>query len=153
MVTVSLIIWTDTDGDGIVDAVDVDITGGTDADGDGIDDFADTDFVDLTDSDGDGIVDLFDDDFLGTGFLPFNAVGGAVVTAELPDGNNNDLADVYEPSVVGNPGAAEEEPSGKIRTGLAGNGCSVSVASDKHDPLLALLVVVASLVMIRRRRV
>lgn len=49
--------WTDSDGDGVVDAVDVDVTGGNDADGDGIDDFADADYIFASDTDGDGIND------------------------------------------------------------------------------------------------
>jgi gliding motility-associated-like protein/uncharacterized repeat protein (TIGR01451 family) len=56
--------WADDDGDGIVNFVDVDFTGGTDDDGDGIDDAKQTE----PDTDGDGIGDEFDNDANGDGW-------------------------------------------------------------------------------------
>ncbi len=51
--------YPDSDGDGIPDFADVDLTGGADEDGDGIDDLADLDYTHGKDEDGDGIDDAF----------------------------------------------------------------------------------------------
>jgi len=138
--------WTDSDGDGIIDAVDVDLTGGTDEDGDGIDDFADADYINATDSDGDGIIDMFDDDFLGTGFLPFTVVGDAGDTRELPDENLDNIPDVLQANLE--PAAATPE---EIHTGLAGSGCSVSPGDAAKDPMLATTAFFAALLVFWRR--
>jgi len=141
--------WTDSDGDGVVDAVDVDITGGNDADGDGIDDFADADFIAASDFDNDGIIDQFDDDFLGTGFLPLTINGDDPQTVSLPDTDGDGIPDVIQ---VNAPALEAALPSGFVHTGLAGNGCVIGTSDSPTDPLLPLLAGLALGGMLYRRR-
>jgi hypothetical protein len=140
--------WTDSDEDGIVDAADIDLTGGEDADGDGIDDFADADFVALADTDGDGIVDLFDSDPEGSGFQPITVSGEPLQAADFLDGDGNGVIDVLEPNPAG---AGQDEI---IRTGLEGVGCSINTSGGgSQDPLLPLLgLLAAGGVMMRSRQ-
>lgn len=83
---------TDTDGDGIFDNVDVDITMGTDADFDGIDDS----FQDGTDTDGDGIEDTADLDIDGDGIIDTvdPTEGGTALTN--PDTDGDGINNVYD---------------------------------------------------------
>ena len=72
----------DSDGDGIVDAFDVDTQGGNDNDLDGV-----SDSVALTDTDNDGVADIHDLDSDNDAILDVNEVGSS-------DQNGDGLADV-----------------------------------------------------------
>jgi gliding motility-associated-like protein len=65
--------WADEDGDGIPDYADVNSTGGSDSNGDGIDDAVQTE----NDTDGDGIGDEFDQDADGDGWDDDDATDGS----------------------------------------------------------------------------
>ena len=91
----------DTDGDGIFDNVDVDITGGADVDGDGIDDNFDFSIVGGVDSDGDDIIDSADLDRDGDGFpnvVDAEPDNGAVATSLLTvlDSDGDGLGDPFD---------------------------------------------------------
>lgn len=136
----------DADNDGIPDSVDVDITGGDDADADGIDDTADVDFVSEIDTDGDGIVDSSDPDIDGDGFANVLQLDGGepLLAAALPDIDDNGTPDVSQANAIG-----------EWHTGIAGSGCSISIASTEPrgvDPLLTLLALLATLCLAVRRR-
>ena len=106
----------DSDNDGIMDVVE---TGGTDSDGDGrVDDFGD--------ANGDGL-----DDELG---------GSAL---NLPDSNNNGIADYRDPATAVQPKM--------VRTGLHGlGGCTLNPGA-AFDPMLPLLLLIALLSLWRRK--
>ncbi len=65
---------TDTDGDDIIDVFDVDATGGSDTDGNGLDDAVEA--IGLVDTDGDGIVDIHDLDSDNDGLTDTTEAGG-----------------------------------------------------------------------------
>lgn len=88
--------FADRDGDGIADAIDLDldndgipdaVEGSSDADGDGLPNLADRD------SDNDGIPDVVE----GGG----RDVDGNGIVDDLADANSNGLADIYEPAAGG----------------------------------------------------
>ncbi|MCU7829212.1 MAG: choice-of-anchor L domain-containing protein [Candidatus Thiodiazotropha sp. (ex Myrtea sp. 'scaly one' KF741663)] len=103
---------TDTDGDDIDDAYDVDQTGGTDANGDGIDDAVTAldsnndgipDYQDATDSDGDGLVNTLDIDDDNDGILDsaegnetVDTDGDGVADSLDLDSDNDGLFDLDE---------------------------------------------------------
>lgn len=134
--------WADEDGDGIPDSVDVDqVAGAEDDDDDGIINDADADFTGQIDTDGDDIIDLFDDDPNGSGFI---MISDTPLTEDaLPDANNNDIPDVFEPDPDAQTGDGASE-DGVIRTGLEGVGCSVGEPGQTKDPLLASLAMLSS---------
>ncbi|MVF13200.1 hypothetical protein FT643_13750 [Ketobacter sp. MCCC 1A13808] len=123
-------LGTDSDGDGIDDRYDVDITGGTDLDNDGIDDVAlidsdsdgDADYLDtdsdgdgtpdseeeLADSDGDGIPDYLDvsSDEDGDGIPDIiegnsDTDGDGLVDALDSDADNDGISDRFEAGLSG----------------------------------------------------
>ena len=148
--------FTDSDGDGVQDNIDVDLTGGADADGDGIDDIADADFSNLPDSDSDGIIDLFDDDFVLFGFAPFTTNGEVVPTTELVDSDGELLSSVLDADVVtvAEPEVASAFGGGSIFSGLSGRG-GCSIGGDQRDPTLPMLAFASLLLMgsrVRRKR-
>lgn len=98
----------DADQDGIDDAMDPQATGGADANGDGIDDA----YV-LPDTDGDGVPDARDLDSDNDGALD-------VVEAGLVDANDDGLADAGQ-SPVGNPPDTDADNSADYRD-LDSNG-------------------------------
>ncbi|RMF18047.1 MAG: DUF11 domain-containing protein, partial [Candidatus Dadabacteria bacterium] len=111
----------DTDGDGIIDAYDLD----TDNDGitdtvEGTASTADTDMVGNwrdTDSDDDGIVDLIEGHdqnplpLPGDGVNDFGLVpdfNGRINPVDFVDANNNGLHDAYDPALAGTPAAIQD---------------------------------------------
>jgi outer membrane protein OmpA-like peptidoglycan-associated protein len=84
----------DTDGDGIVDAVDVDQTGGLDSDSDGIDDSFDASISGGIDADGDGIDDLLN---------PLSDRDGDGTPDYLDlDSDDDGISDTAESGITGN---------------------------------------------------
>ncbi len=140
----------DTDLDGIPDSVDVDTSNGNDTNGNGIDDQFDFSVVGGADTDSDGIADQFDPDADGDGFAD-DVSNSPSLGQGLPDSNGNGVADVLEP----NPGAATDiSQSGKVRTGLAGSGCSVgNHHTTKMDPTLMLLILISFFYLLRSIRI
>ena len=136
-------VHADVDDDGIPDSVDVDQTMGSDADADGIDDGADADFVPGADTDGDGIVDSSDPDADGDGVadIVFDMRGSNGEDIELPDIDRNGVPDLMEANAVG-----------PLRTGVGGNGCSVSGSSGTQSPFLLFIATIAMLTLLIRRR-
>ena len=134
--------WLDSDADGIPDEIDADQVVGNDEDGDGIIDQADADMVNEPDTDGDGIVDSFDRDPFDTGYIRFN---DETLTADtLPDTNANNIPDVFENTTTLEPVAAAAMPEGYIVTGLSGSGCSIESANTEWDPLMMMMMFIAS---------
>jgi len=119
----------DTDGDGTPDYRDLD------SDNDGVPDLSESGAIDR---DRDGRVDDFDD---ANGDGLDDDLSGNV--PNLPDSNGNGTADYRDP-------ATAEQPK-MVRTGLRGlGGCSVSPGA-AFDPMLPLLVLIALLSLWRRR--
>ena len=202
----------DTDGDGIVDANEIDAdgdgitdlieSGGVDTDGDGtLDDFSDSDGdgIDdavavvpsvLTDSDGDGTPDFQELDSDNDGLSDLVESGGSdadgdgvadnlVLAADLPDSDGDGMPDYQEiegadpiqsapipaptpepaPAPIPAPEPEQAEANGVILTGLQGSGCAVSPSllvkgqgPKKVDPLLPMISLLALMgLMIRRR--
>lgn len=83
---------TDTDGDGLFDNVDVDITMGADANFDGIDDS----FQDGADADGDGIEDTADLDDDGDGIINVVDTDEGGVALANPDTDGDGVDNVYD---------------------------------------------------------
>ncbi len=154
----------DSDGDGLVDSVDIDSNpNSADIDGDGIIDEADIDFLDDTDLDSDGIADSMDPDSDGNGLVD-SAAGQFILGDELPDADGDGIPDLQDAidgpndddtngngsnQFAGITGGSSED---RVLTGLSGggSGCTVGAGTAK-DPLL-LLLVLASLVFLLRRR-
>jgi hypothetical protein len=95
----------DTDGDGLLDNVDVNSTGGTDANSDGIDDDfqdgfdADSDGIEDTadfDDDGDGVVNIIDSDEGGTPLADPDTDGDSVLNRLDYDSDNDGILDIVE---------------------------------------------------------
>ena len=93
-----------------------------------------------------GIVDQFDNDLFGDGFAPIVVNGSTLDLTDLPDVDMDGVDDVFEPNL----GAATL--AGSVRTGLAGNGCSVIDGGGSKDPLLPMLALFAAGSMLFRRR-
>jgi len=174
-------VASDTDGDGIVDHLDLDSdndgafdlieSGVADANYDGmIDNFADNDAdgiqdnvdVDVTggaDADGDGIDDVADADFVGG--LDTDLDG--IIDALDVDADGNGIVDVLEdvpvlgaalPDIDNNniPDVFEANSSDVARAALSGHGCAVS--THKHaskDPIMFLLMLIAGLFTFRQK--
>jgi len=95
----------DTDGDGLLDNVDVNSTGGTDANSDGIDDSfqdgadADSDGIEDTadfDDDGDGVVNIIDSDEGGTPLADPDTDGDSILNRLDYDSDNDGILDIVE---------------------------------------------------------
>jgi len=129
----------DTDGDGIADNYDIDVTVGSDADGDGIDDRFDIDIVAGFDADGDGINDakLIETDKDADGVADFmdqdSDNDGIWDTAEADAWNRDDDADGIDDKFdydfnVGKDDNNDGILDGVIRTDTDGDGII-----DMHD--------------------
>ena len=149
-------LMTDTDGDGIADINDADVTGGNDEDGDNIDDLVDVDFVTEPDSDNDGIIDSGDPDSDGNGFVgPSDTLLEADEpsqgqTPQLPDADSDGVPDLNQ---------SEQPRDGVVDTGLSGSGFGCSVlpvnilnADKRTDISLGLLFGFSLLLFFVRRR-
>jgi len=152
----------DSDGDGIPDsreAFDADQNGvadvvptGTDSDGDGLDNAFDPDAggtpAPVQDTDGDGMADYIDTDSDDDGTSDEVEKGS---DPDAPDDSDNDGTPDYlevdtDPALtpVPAPAPAIEDEDGVIHTGLS-RGCSVGDGTKgRSDPLLALLMALAS---------
>jgi len=69
----------------------------------------------------------------------------------LPDANANNIPDVFENLTTAEPAPepapappAAAQPEGDIVTGLSGSGCTVDAVKSKHDPLMMILMILAS---------
>jgi len=131
----------DDDNDDIPNQADVSNTGGVDTDGDGIDDLADVDFTAGDDINGNGIDDQFDADPDADGRAVIVASDGSFV---LPDTDADGTPDVLD------------FPDAEIITGLEGSpiGCTLVIGSNRFDPTLpALLLIALMLLRLRRRNI
>ncbi len=160
---------TDSDGDGIIDALEIDSdgdglsdlyeAGSVDADGngmvdqfidvnqDGLDDALGSFPLDPPDTDGDGLLDYQDIDSDGDGRSDLDE-GGAI------DADGDGVADSL---VIGAALGANDTPdylevTGVIRTGLEASGCSIGSNTRTLDPLMMLQLLLAFGFLGYRRR-
>jgi len=169
----------DADGDGISDlfeagGVDVNddglVDGFLDDDLDGLDDGVtvlplpvinsdDDSFADFqdTDSDNDGVSDLVESggiDADGDGFADTLTKSSTLLDSDgdgILDHLQNNLDVPVDPVAPVVPGAPLAANSGEIRTGLAGNGCSIGSAK-VIDPLFALMILLSLISIVRIHR-
>ena len=150
----------DSDGDTVIDSVDVDLTFGEDTDGDSIDDRFDFDISFLEDdTDVDGVVDSADPDADGNGLIDEPLVN-MNDPESVPDANENGIPDFLDDDVAVDNGTSSGpfvatppvSSNSLIETGLQGSaGCTIGT-SKVTDPVLPLLATLSLLGLGLRRR-
>lgn len=145
----------DSNGNGIIDAVDVAFTGGIDNNQNGIDDDFDSRVQLGGDQDSDGISDSSDPDRNGDGWLD-------AMTSKTPvDADGDGTADYQQASYAGVPPAndpSDDEPTNNNnddgRSAIAGvdgyGGCSLNPQA-RFDPVLLLITLLSLLYLCRRQ--